>query len=201
MEIPPVRPASRTGWRLGVVVALALIFALGAPTANAQPHEEESEFAVDLVQQAISFIANDGGADRALEKMGDALMAPDPTGVDLALVEEAIAVVEDAGPGAAQDEALGQARELLLEAAPELAEPPAVEMARGLATGTTVVLDRFQPARGVSDGGDAVLLALAGVVTALGLWLARRLRPHHTIRQLRRLGLPEPRTAKQEGTS
>lgn len=195
--------SGRTGhltWRPTGVAALTLLLALLGPAANAQPHEEESEFAVDLVQQAISLIANDGGADRALEKMDDALMAPDASGVDLALVEEAVALLEETGPET-EAAALSEARDLLLEAAPALAQPPPMEMARGLDTGTTVVLDPFQPPRGVSDGGDATLLALAVLAIVLGLWLSRRVRPHHTIRELRRAGLPEPRSARQDGTS
>lgn len=193
--------AARSRWHrsvVGIVAGLLMPFLMAMPASASE--EEESDLSIDLVQQAISLIANDGEADRALEKMEDALMAPDPSGVDLALVEAAATLVEEAAPGT-EEAALSEARELLLEAAPALAEAPEIEMARGLETGTTVVLDPFQPARGISDGGDAVLLALAVLAIALGLWLSWRLRPHHTIRQLRRLGLPEPRAAKQEGTS
>lgn len=193
-------PGLRTR-HLGWVAALTALLMLMAPVASASPDEEESDYAVDLVQQAISFIANDGGADRALEKMEDALAAPDPSGVDLALVEEAATLVEEAAPGT-EEAALSEARELLLEAAPALAEAPEIEMATGLETGTTVVLDPFQPARGISDGGDAALLALAAVAIALGLWTAQRTRPRHSVRELRRLGaLESPSTTTPGGRS
>lgn len=171
---------------VGIVAGLLVSLVMAMPASASE--EEESDLSIDLVQQAISLIANDGGADRVLEKMEDALAAPDPAGVDLALVEQAVTLVEDAGPGASQAEALQAARQLLLEAAPALAEPPPVRMVGGLETGTTVVLDPFQPARGISDGGDAVLASLSALAIALGLWLARRLRPHHTLRQLRHAG-------------
>ncbi|UER54326.1 hypothetical protein HJG43_06990 [Kineosporiaceae bacterium SCSIO 59966] len=75
-------------------------------------------------------------------------------------------------------------------------------MATGLETGTTVVLDPFQHARGISDGGDAALLALAAVAIALGLWTAQRTRPRHSVRELRRLGaLESPSTTTPGGRS
>ncbi|WP_170037031.1 hypothetical protein [Georgenia soli] len=148
-------------------------------------HEDESEHAIDLVQQAVALIVNDGGADRVLEKLQDALEAPNPSGVDLALVRRAASAVEDARPGAAQAAALDEARGLLLKAAPELAEPPSASMVGGLATGTTVVLDPLEPARAISDGGDAVVLGLAAASIALGVYLSRRWRPRHSVRELR----------------
>lgn len=198
MNVAAWRPAlagRRTSTRLRWVGLVALVLVLVAVPPASASEEGESEFALDLVQQAIAFIANDGGADRALEKMEDALGAPDPSGVDLALVEAAAALVEDAAPGPAQDVALTEARALLLQAAPALSEPPTVEMARGLATGTTVVLNPFEPARGISDGGDAALLAMGFVSILVGLWLSRRTRPHHSIRQLRHMDVPGPRAA------
>ncbi|WP_341360950.1 hypothetical protein V5H98_07650 [Georgenia sp. M64] len=176
--------------RISALLAVAVVFALTlwGPPAWANPDEEESEFAVDLVQQAISLIANRGGADRALEKMEDALEAPDPSGVDLALVQQAATVVEEAAPGAAREESLAQSRQILLQAAPALNEPSPVAMTGGLMTGTTVVLDDLTPARGISDGGDIVLLVLAAASAGLGLYLARLWRPHHSLRQLRARG-------------
>ena len=51
-------------------------------------------------------------------------------------------------------------------------------------TGTKVILGPFEHQHGVSDGGDAALLGLALAAIAAGLFLARRLRPPHTLRQL-----------------
>ncbi len=180
----------------------ALAFVLSAAPANADPNAEESDFSVDLVQQAISLIANDGGAERALEKMQDALEAPDPSGVDLALVEQAVTVVEDAGGASAGQEALSEARALLLQAAPALAKPPQGPMATGEDPATTLVLDPFEPERGISDGGDVVLLILALGAIALGLFLARLWRPRHTLAQLRRMqGTGTDTTTRQEARS
>lgn len=197
-------PTVRLGRRrraAGAVVALWFLLLPGAASAN--PGEQESRYSVDLVQQAISLIANQGGSERALEKMEDALAAPDPAGVDLALVQEAAATLEEAGSGAGQEQALTEARRLLVQAAPALSEPPPAQRATGVQTGTTLVLDDFQPARGISDGGDAVLLAVAAVAIALGLWLARRLRPHHRISELRHMTGPagEPAATIAEGRS
>lgn len=185
-EVRRGRPARRRPMVLAA--AFAFVLTLWAQPAWANPHGEESEFAVDLVQQALSLIANKGGADRALEKMEDALEAPDPSGVDLALVEEAAALVEEAAPGAEREESLEEARDVLLRAAPALNEPSSVVAVGGVATGTTVVLDDLQPARGISDGGDVVLLVLGAASAALGLYLARLWRPRQSLRQLRARG-------------
>lgn len=185
--------------RLAALVLGVLALAFVTPAAYASPSEEESEFAIDLVQQAISYIANDGTAEQALEKMEDALAAPDPTGVDLALVEQAATLVEDASP-AEEDAALARAQALLLQAAPALAKEPR-RGASGLDTGTTRVLAPFQPARGVSDGGDWVLLALSAAAVALGLWLSWRWRPHHSLRKLRHLEEPGHTTVSAGGRS
>ena len=55
----------------------------------------------------------------------------------------------------------------------------------GAATGTTVVLDSLDPALGISDTGDVVLLVLAAGAIVLGLFLARRWRPTHSTHDLR----------------
>lgn len=195
------KPRRRRGRdTLAAVVLGVVALAFMTPAAFAQPHEEEeSEFAIDLVQQAISYIANDGSPEQALEKIEDALAAPDPTGVDLALVEQAAALVEDASP-AEEDAALAQAQELLLQAAPALAKDPP-RGATGLDTGTTRVLAPFEPARGIRDGGDWVLLGLSAAAVALGLWLAWRWRPHHSLRELRHLDAQGSRAIPAGGRS
>lgn len=87
------------------------------------PNEQESDLATDLVQQAIYLIANDGGAERVLGKVEDALKAPDPAGVDLTLVDDAVVLVETEGSGPDEGQVLAEARRLLVEAAPTLSRP------------------------------------------------------------------------------
>ena len=63
-----------------------------------------------LVLQAVSLIANRATAETITERIVDVLEAPDPSGVDLDIVEEALALVE----GAPDDpQALEEARGLL----------------------------------------------------------------------------------------
>lgn len=173
-------------------LVLLLLVAQALPsTAN----EEETDEGRLLVVQAVSLIANRATAESIMERIEDALEAPDPTGVDLDRVEEALALVQGA-PDDAQ--ALKEARDLLETSAgiraasgygsiPEPGEvgtdPP--PYAAGAASGTTVVLDSLDPARGIGDTGDAVLLVLAAFSIMAGLYLARRWRPTHTTRELR----------------
>ena len=110
-------------------------------------------------------------------------MAPRKERVGLAKVRQAQDLIEQPGYRAAVSR---QAKGLLLDSlggklpsAPKAGRP-----ATGDETGTSVVLDEFRPARGVSDGGDAVLLGLGASAIGGGLWLSRRLRPPHTLREL-----------------
>ena len=191
------RPRS-LGWgrRAGRGLALALL-ALGmlvAGSGAALANEEETDEASLLVLQSVALIANGAPVEAVEERIGDALEAPDQTGTDMAAVEEASALVE---PGATRAD-LEEARELLVGAidvrfASGYGEIPSPRelghdespYASGGDTGTTAVVDELQPARGISDGGDAVLLSLAVLAVIAGLVLARRWRPHDTIRQLR----------------
>lgn len=191
------RPRS-LGWgrRAGRGLALALL-ALGmlvAGSGAALANEEETDEASLLVLQSVALIANGAPVEAVEERIGDALEAPDQTGTDMAAVEEAAALVE---PGATRAD-LEEARELLVGAidvrfASGYGEIPSPRelghdespYASGGDTGTTAVVDELQPARGISDGGDAVLLSLAVLAVIAGLVLARRWRPHDTIRQLR----------------
>lgn len=186
------------GWgrRAGRGLALALL-ALGmlvASSGAALANEEETDEASLLVLQSVALIANGAPVEAVEERIGDALEAPDQTGTDMAAVEEAAALVE---PGATRAD-LEEARELLVGAidvrfASGYGEIPSPRelghdespYASGGDTGTTAVVDELQPARGISDGGDAVLLSLAVLAVIAGLVLARRWRPHDTIRQLR----------------
>ncbi|MDH6522311.1 hypothetical protein [Streptomyces sp. SAI-090] len=171
---------SRHGATALAALATAVMLTLAAPAA-AQADEEESTHSSELVEQSIALIANDAGDTRVAERIDDALNAPDKKGVDLALARRALTLVERPG-----EQADGQARRLLLDSLggtlPSAPENGA--FATGTETGTRVVLDEFKPARGISDGGDAVLLGLGVAAVGGGLWLSRRLRPPHTIRQL-----------------
>ena len=182
-----------------VVLVLALAVVLPGPAAAAEGHGEESTVASVLVLQSISLIANDGGAEAAAEKLTDALKAPDKEGTDLGKVEQALAIIEGSAEGSAGEQDLARARAILVNAIAvraatgygEMPEPGMVgedvsPYAVGADTGTVVVLDGFTPARGISDGGDAVLLGLAVLMVIAGVVLSRRWRPTDTIRDLRR---------------
>lgn len=177
---------------LTTAAALLLVLTQALPsTAN----EEETDEGRLLVLQSISLIANRATPETIAERVEDALMAPDATGVDLDKVERALELVEGA-PDSTQ--ALAEARDLLegavdVRAASGYGEIPEPGMlgtgtspyTAGGATGTTVVLDSLDPPLGISDTGDAVLLVLAVASVVLGLYLARRWRPTHAMRELR----------------
>lgn len=179
------QPASpgRVRRRGGVVAAASALLLAAALPGTAWAHGEESDEASVLAEQAISLIANDAGDARVAERIEDTLMAPDKEGVDLALVRQAEDVIERPGHSRAADE---RASGLLLDALGGKlpSAPKAGTFATGTETGTSKILGEFRPARGVSDNGDGVLLGLAGATVVGGLWLSRRWRPPHTIRQL-----------------
>lgn len=175
------RRRRRRTWKGAQVLGLALALVL-LGTTTAAGEEESSDKSLDLVQQAVAVIVNDGGAERALEKAQDALDAPDQRGVDLELVRKAVTLLQS-DPNEAE---MQQARELLLEAAPALNKSPGGAMATGADTGTTQVIPEFRPSRGVNSAGDVVLLAMGLLLITAGLWLSHRWRPPHTSRELRR---------------
>lgn len=171
-ETTPVLPA------IGVVAVLLVWLPAGAALADGQ----ESGQASVLVEQAIALIANDAGDERVAERIRDALEAPDTEGVDLAKVDQSLDVIGRPGEDSA---AAAQARALLLESvggklpsAPQQGRP-----AVGAETGTSVILDEFKPRAGISNGGDAVVLAVALAGILAGTYLAWRMRPAH-VRQL-----------------
>ncbi|GAA3803256.1 hypothetical protein [Streptomyces chiangmaiensis] len=166
----------------GAVAAAALLIPVAA-SGTAWAHGEESDESAVLVEQAVALIANNAYEDQVSERIDNALMAPHKEGVDLAEVRQAQDVIEQPGYSAGVSR---QVKGLLLDSlggklpsAPKAGRP-----ATGDETGTSVVLDEFRPARGISDGGDAVLLGLGVAAIAGGLWLSRRLRPPHTLREL-----------------
>lgn len=171
---------------------LLSVVALGGPAAWGD--EEESDESAVLVEQAIALLANQNTPEVVLERVEDAAEAPMTEGADLEQVERAGALLEplvEQGAGRVPDDVAELVRDSLEAAIGMPAEAEPVEMTTGAETGTTVVLDEYRPARGVSDGGDAVLLALAAAGIGGGLLLARRLRPHHSLRELRR-SAPDP---------
>lgn len=177
--------------RRALAAVLLSVVALAGPAAWAD--EEDSDESAVLVEQAIALLANENTPEVVLERIEDAAEAPMTQGADLEQVEEAGALVEplveqgaDSFPSDVQEEV----RTLLEGSIGVPAEAEPVAMATGTETGTTVVLDEYRPSWGVSDGGDAVLLALAATSLGVGLLLARRLRPHHSLRELRRSSVP-----------
>lgn len=182
------------------VAPLLLAAALTGPVAWAD--EGESGEAAVLVEQAIALLANENTPEVVLERIEDAAEAPMTEGADLEQVEAAAALVEplaadgaNSFPPSVED----AVRALLEESIDAPAEDAPIAMATGTETGTTVVLDQHRAAWGVSDGGDAVLLALAAGSLGAGLLLARRLRPHHSLRELGRSAAPvaTPAAAKE----
>ncbi|MFF4905814.1 hypothetical protein ACFY2T_13180 [Streptomyces sp. NPDC001260] len=166
----------------GAVVAAALLIPVAA-SGPAWAHGEESDESAVLVEQAVALIANSAYEDQVAERIDDSLMAPHKEGVDLAKVRKAQGLIEEPGYSAAISR---QVKVLLLDSlggklpsAPKAGRP-----ATGDETGTRVVLDEYRPARGISDGGDAVLLGLGAAAIGGGLWLSHRLRPPHTLREL-----------------
>jgi len=192
----------RSGRARAAVVILAVIFAVAALPGRAlgageeEGHGEESNEARVLVMQAIALIVSEAEAERVVERIADAVEAPEKEGVDLAKVEQALEAAES-GSGRA---GLNEARVLLQESigaqpvsgygevAPigEVSEGQPPPFATGGDPGTGIVLDPVRPERGISDGGDAVLLALSVAGLLLGLYLSYLFRPAHSVHQLRR---------------
>ncbi|WBP85105.1 hypothetical protein [Kitasatospora cathayae] len=173
---------------VGHLVALvaAVVTSLSAPAGSAWAHGTESDQAAVLVEQALALIANEAGADRVAERIHDAAEAPDQMGVDAAKVKSALELTERPDAGAAE---LAQARGLLLDAVGgQLPSRPTAGPAVGTETGTSVILDEFRPGRGIRNGGDVALLVISVAVLGVGLFLVRRWRPPHTIRQLEHRG-------------
>lgn len=192
---------ARLGWSRGLVTFTVAVLVV-VPGQALASGGEESDQANLLVLQAISLIANQAEVETITERLGDALASPDTEGTDLAMVQQALALVERSGEAGSTSEAeagLEEAQLLLtgaidIRAATGYGEMPGPgevadgvpPFARGAATGTTVVLNEFKLARGVRNGGDVVLLGLAGLAILAGLYLSRRWRPSESIHELRR---------------
>ncbi len=197
----PRRLLRAAAFAMTALMAAGLLL-VGLPT-TAQAEEEQTTQANLLVVQSVSLIANNALPETVAERLTDALGAPDTSGVDLAKVQQALTLVESAvstgNPAGDQGGAMAQARTLLAGAVDirsatgygQIPQPGEVGQevspyAAGAQSGTTVVLDELKPARGVSDAGDGVLLAVAVVLLLGGFYLARRWRPQHSIATLRR---------------
>lgn len=175
------------------VAAVGFAMAAAVPAVANGPHDNESDEPRALVLQAISLIVNTPDEVHEIEeRLEHALEAPHTEGVDLTLVEEAAAALEDHD--------LRRTRELLetsIGAGPfvghgvprpirELSEDPDQPgFAIGGETGTTVVLDEYR-AEAALDGGEVALLIVSAAGITLGGLLAWRFRPADTVRQLRR---------------
>lgn len=160
-----------------VVVSIALlgVFAVARP-ASAHGGDESQEGYL-LVQQALGHLAHDTtptGIDLALEKVDDALAAPDQDGVAVADVTRAKSALEQGSVAQARTLLEGSITAALSELGP----------ATGEDTATTVVPSELLGRTGLTGrdwlflGGSLVLL-LAGV--ALAFWF----RPHDSVRELR----------------
>ena len=176
----------RTPLRRPVTILAALLVGVWLTTLAAAPAlahgEGESDQASVLVLQAIGIITNKSAAmDDIMDKVDDALKAPNKEGVDMAQVQ--------AAKEALDKEDMDQARDLLQKS---LQSGAPMQGAKGEETGTTVVHNQLNT-RGRLAGGDWVLLALSVLVLALGVWLSVRFRPAESVRVLRRQLMTQPR--------
>lgn len=178
-----------------LVAALTAVVLSLFPAASAYANEEETDEAKLLVLQSISLIANGREPDVIEERLTDALEAPDQSGVAVDKVQQAADLLS-AGP--VDDTVTTEVRRLLesaieIRAATGYGPMPgpgevgtgAAPYAAGAESATVVVLDEFKPARGVRGASDVVLLVTAAALIVLGLALARRWRPRHSIHELR----------------
>ena len=168
--------------RIVFAVLVAAVLTAWVPASPAQADEPPSTQAAMLVEQALALIANGAGDARVSEALRAVPGAPDKQGVDMADVTRALSLIDRPG----QDPAVtARARGLLLESiGGKLPSAATARNAVGTETGTSVILPEVKPVRGISDGGDAVLLGLSLAAVLAGLYLAWRLRPPHTLHQL-----------------
>lgn len=182
----------------GAMVTGLLLLLLLTPFTGARADQPEPDQANLLVLHSISLIANNAAPATVVTHLTDALAASNQSGVDRAKVGQALVLAKASVTARDSRGILAQARELLTKAIDiraatgygEIPKPGQVgrdvaPYATGAGAGTTVILDELQPARGVSDGGDVVLLAAGILLLIVGLYLARRWRPTDTIHQLR----------------
>lgn len=162
--------------RLAVIALLAFAPITVASAAHAHGEGETQEGYL-LVQQALGYLADDSGphgADLAMEKINDALETDDQEGVSVGELKQGMDALE-----AGQVDRARTLFEHSITAA--LADRP---LATGYETGTGVVAAQL-PGRGPLHRGDWLVLALSAGLSALGVWMAVRFRPHDTVGGLR----------------
>lgn len=173
------------------LLAVMLLMAVGPSARPALAHGEElSDQASELVRQSIALIVADPeGRGEIVERVEAALVAPDVSGVDLALVDQANTMLA-AGDDVAE---VRPVLEASLASAPSA--PPPDEAATGGAPattgsdtgsmttmptgsdpGSTVIADPLET-RPVLAATDWVVLFGALAVGLAGVWLALRFRP------------------------
>lgn len=163
--------------RLVAAVVTGLVAMLAASSPAWAHGEGETTEGYLLVQQALGHLAHDSsmtGIDLAMEKVNDALETKDQEGVDVELLNEGKAALEN---GHAD-----QARTLLQASIQGAIDdlPPAT----GNQTGTHTVTPELE-GRSSLRPQDWVLLAGSALLLALGVWLAFVFRPHEPVRALR----------------
>lgn len=194
----------RIGGILAVIpLILLLLLGLGARPAGAHGGEETDE-ALVLVRQAIALVVSSPGEPGEIqERVQAAVQAPDVSGVDVALVEQADAALSDgsdmtevrallegsigAGPvGATTDSATEEepattgddatATEGELATAGGMDDGSMGDAATGVDPGSTVLTDSLEsrPELGATDWW---LIAGSILVGLVGVWVALRFRP------------------------
>ena len=168
-------PTTRSTTRLArACTALLIGLLVLLPAAPALAHGEgDSEQSRVLVLDALTYLANKpaGYMDEVTDKVGDALEAPDSTGVNLAKVQ--------AAQQALKHNDMMQTRTLLQASLAPMAGP-----VTGEDPGTTAMLDPLT-VHTTWAGSEAVLAALSLGAVLIGLILARRWRPDSSLRTLR----------------
>jgi hypothetical protein len=172
--------------------ATAVLTVVPAAVADANGDDDSAEARV-LVLQAIALIVNQPDDEHEIEeRLEHAHEATHQEGVDLDLVEEAAAALHDGDHEGAREllqTSIGAGPfvspgvpEPIREAHGEPGEPT---LAVGAETGTSVVLDEYEPSSAL-DGGNIGLLVLSAAAIVVGALLAWLFRPRDTVRGLRR---------------
>lgn len=189
----------------GLMLAMVTVPAFGAAVASAHGDEEPVP-ARESVLQAIAYLVNTPqDTEMITDKITDARESTDQAGVDsgaLAHAQEAVKagnlmqarVLLEKSVGAKVDLTGLQVRHVL-QVPPGL---PDVTLATGADTGTVVVTDEM-PGRGPLTGTDAAGITLALAFGGVGIVLAARTRPAHSMRTLRAAN--PARTTSEGGVS
>ncbi|MFI7061733.1 hypothetical protein ACIBL3_12170 [Kribbella sp. NPDC050124] len=165
--------------RLSAVLVIALVATVAGPGVAWADDPDESEHAYDLVRQAIALIVNTpDDLDLITDKITDATEAPDPSEVQIPLVQQA-ADTWQAGDlhqtRALLEQSIG-ARVHTSTADPvPIGEPAPVT---GSETGTIAAMDPLPGRDGLSTL-NWVMLAISSLVLIGGVVLAARLRPRN----------------------